>query len=573
LPTQRLIVEISPSRIEVALLRGNAMAEWRSERIGRADWPSPYTTALPEATAVLTRLLEELGVASGSATVLYSAPGSVTTVTSFASNVGAAACEQASRLALANVADFPIDDAPSDTCPVYCDSVPKAESDEPRPIAQRHFLAAADAEARAAAVTAAVEAAGLTVERLIPAEAVCLTDAIRAAAGQGEIGDFTAVVWIGEHSTTLAVAEHNRLLFVRSIATGSESLAEVLCRPLRPRQADAQPVQLNHDAARALLFSAGVPAPDAQITGHPTLAGSSLLPHLQPVLQRLSIEIKQSLRFGVSENDRARIRLRLAGPGAAIPGLGESIARATGFPFDAESEAHAPDGADSSTGGLIAALSRCPNLRLALMPAKVHSAWELRRSRKALVVGALVALGYVGYETIDTQMSIASEKARLVSITTTLESDQGPMALRQQTMAAYQQVVDAEHRVSTRLDQAADWSAVLESIAELAPLQIRITGLDMHQDAAQPGNATLTLKAYVRAEEVPDTAGLIHGFVERIEGVPIVSSVRLNSAQRVSVAGHDAQSFDLNIGVVAVPALPTSARPGAIAGATPEATK
>jgi Tfp pilus assembly PilM family ATPase len=577
-PSNRLIVEISPSRVEVATLRGSTLAEWRSERFHRADWPSPYTTALPEVTAALTRLLSDLSIRSGAATVVYSAPGSVSAVTSFASSVGSAAYEQASLLALANVADFPIEDAPSGTCLLFTDKLAKRSKDAAGPIAQKHVLAAADAEARAAAITVCVEEAGVKVERVLPVDSVCLADAIQTATSAGEDGALTAVVWIGEHSTTLAVAEPGRLLFVRSIAAGSEALSDVLCRPLRPRAADAQAVQLTHDAARALLYSAGIPAPDAAIEGHPTLAGSSLLPHLQPVLQRLSIEIKQSLRFGVPENDRAKIRLRLAGPGAAIPGLGDSLARATAFPLDTAAPSAAPDGSDSSTGGVIAALARCPSLSLALMPQKVREAWELRRSRTALVAGAAIALAYVGYEAIDAHLSIASEKAKLASITSTLQSDQGPLALRQQTLAAHQQVAETERRARKRLDQTADWSALLESVAEQTPLQIRLTNLDMHQETVGNGAATLSLKAYVRFEEAPDPAQLIHGYVERLEQVPIVSAVRLVSAQRVTISGHDSQTFDLAITVVPVPGLLSAQHPApgaSIAGAAPapEVTK
>lgn len=564
--THRLIIELSPSRVEVAVLRGKALTEWRAERIGRAEWPSPYTTALPECSAALTRILEELNVRAGSATVIYTAPGSVSAVTSFASTVGSAACEQGSLLALANVADFPLDDAPSDTCAVFTDSVAKGTKDQPGPVAQRHILAAADAEVRAAAIAEAVEAAGLKVSGLIPAESVCLTDAILSATGAGEPGDMTAIVWIGEHCTSLAVAEHGRLLFVRAIATGTESLADVLCRPLRPRAADAQPVQLAHEAARAMLFAVGVPAPDATIPNHPTLAGSSLLPHLQPVLQRLSIEIKQSLRFGVAEGDRTKVRLRLAGPGAAVPGLGESIARAAGFPFDAPSEAHAPDGADSSTGGTIAALARCPVVSCSLKPAKVRDSWELQRSRKALIAGALVALAYVGYEAVDCRLSMAAEKSRLAAITSTLQSNEGPIALRQQALTCHQQVVEAERRARKRLDQTAEWSAMLESIAQCTPLQVRITGMDMRQETAQ-NTAVLTLKAYIRAAEAPDPAQLIHTYVGRLEAVPIVSAVRLISAQRVPMNGHDSQSFDLAVNLVPIPALADSPRQVPIAGA------
>ncbi|HMN42730.1 MAG TPA: hypothetical protein PKE29_17960 [Phycisphaerales bacterium] len=574
MPTPRLIIELSPSRVEVSLLHGHAPREWRCERTGRAEWPSPYTTALPDTTASLSRLLAELNVKSGAATVVYSAPGSVSALTSCASSVGGAAAEQAATLALANVADFPLDDAPSDTCLVFSDKPAKPVGDEPAPVAQRHIIAAADAEQRAAAIAEALAAANIRVDRLLPADAVCLADSVRAATSGATPDDLVAVVWIGEHSTTLAVGTPGRLLLSRTISTGTESLADVLTRPLRPRDPEAQPVTLPHDAARLLFLSVGVPSPDATIPLYPTLGGSSLLPHLQPVLQRLSIEIKQSLRFGLPEAQRARVRLRLAGPGAAVPGLGESISRLSGFPFEsAHDEAAPPDALDSSTGGAIAALVRCPALTLALMPTLARQAFRLRRSRKALLVGAAIALAYVGYETIDSSLALGAARTRLDALNSTLQSNEGPLAVRRQALSAHQQLAETEQRIRRVLGESPDWAAVMDAIAEHTPAQIRFQTIEMRRDTTPAGAsspAALSIRAYSRFDEVRDPAPLIHTYVGTLESMPIISSVRLGPTQRIAIAGHDAQVFDLTVTPVAIPPR-TAAAPRAITAHPTEA--
>ena len=49
---------------------------------------------------------------------------------------------------------------------------------------------------------------------------------------------------------------------------------------------------------------------------------------LQPIdLQRYIIELRQSLRFGLSDEERADINLTITGPGASLPGLAELLAR------------------------------------------------------------------------------------------------------------------------------------------------------------------------------------------------------------------------------------------------------
>ena len=556
MPTPRVIIELSPSRIEIATMRGATLGEWRCERVSRAEWPSPYTTSLPEAAGTIKRLLGEMGVLNARATIIYNAPGSVTGLTSCANSINAAGAEQAATLALTNVADFPTEDAPSDTCTLFNDRAHKKVKGAAAPdaLAQRHILACADSEDRAAALCEAIGSHGLHIEGLIPAEAVATADAIRRSTSSASPDEIAAVAWIGEHSTSLAVGCPGRLHFARTISAGTEALADVLCRPLRARDPDAVPVQLDHQAARSLLLTVGVPAPDAIIPGPPTLAGSALLPHLQPILQRLSTEIKQSLRFGVSEADRVRIRLHLAGPGAAVPGLGEAIAKLSGFRFDPIDVAiGAPDALDSSTGGLIHALANCPTLSICILPVAARQARKLRAARKALLIGAALAMTYIGYETFDAYSTLRGERAKLTSATSALQSSQGPMAVRQGAITARAALTDAEHRLRKAMEQTPDWAAMMEVVSQTTPEPIRLSTLDMVRDGSR---CTIDLRGHIRFGEVRDPSVMIRSYVEALEAIPAIETIRLGAISRAALAGHDSQTFDLTLSVVQLPAAP-----------------
>jgi len=110
--TKRVIVELSPSARRDRHAQGPGASALRCERFGRAEWPQPYSTALPEATVALSRLVDEVYAKGAVATVIYSAPGAVSAVTSCATACGLAAGETAAMLALANVADFPLETPP-----------------------------------------------------------------------------------------------------------------------------------------------------------------------------------------------------------------------------------------------------------------------------------------------------------------------------------------------------------------------------------------------------------------------------------------------------------------------------
>lgn len=545
----RVIIEISPSRVEVALLRARGgLAEWRCERADQSDWPTPYTTVLPDVAACVKRLLAELNAQGADATVVYDTPGCVTAHSTCAAGVALGVGEQAARLSLAGVADFPLDEAPADACLLFSEAPRKGAADAPA--AQRHFVAAADAPERAEALCAALAEAGVRPDRLVPAGAVAIADAARAASAQREGGRVTAIVWVGEHATTLAVGEPGRLILVRAVATGAETLAEALKRPLRPAQPDAEPVSLDHSQARALLYTTGVPAPGDAVPGHPTLAGSSLLPHLQPLLQRFSTEIKQSLRFGVPEAERARVELRFAGPGAAVPGLAEAVSRLSGFALAPADPNDQPDALDSSTGGLIAALVRCPKLDLDLAPSDVRAAHAVKRLRKAVLAGAGLAALLIGLEAADAYSALARERGRLAAMTAQDAAEAPALALRQKVVDARVALAGVEGRMARAFGEAADWPGVLGLLAEATPPEVRVQSIDMAQDSGRP---RVSMHAHVRLASTPDPAGLIRGYVRTLERAPVIDSARFGAAQRVTLAGHDAQAFDLTLGVVPLP--------------------
>jgi Tfp pilus assembly PilM family ATPase len=580
----RVIIEISPSRVEVGVLKGKAVERWRSKRFARSDWPSAQTEVAqtpapgspgfsgmpgrapapapqaPPADAVT--LLHELEVQQPRATVIYHARGTQSELASCAASINLSHAEQAARLAMSNLADFPIDDAPVDTCTLLIDAPGKADG---APARQRHTLVAGDAEHRCAALGELLRAGGITVERLIPAEAVAIADAVRTATSEhsGDAGDtqVTAALFIGEHATTLAVGTPGRLTFVRTIATGTEILAEALTRSLRPRSHEDALVNLGHSQARALLLEAGIPAPDAIIPSQPTLAGSALLPHLQPLLQRMAVELKQSLRFGVTEAQRPNVRILAMGPGAAVPALGDAFAKLSGFSLARLDEPLNVDAQDSSIGGLIAGLVRSPACTIALLPETERARNRQQGLRRAMILGACVAAAYIGFEALDARAELSKTRSHLQSIQAQAQAEHGPALVRQRAIESRRALAAVESRVRTALGESPDAAALWQMLANSTSPELRILSLGLSRQAPAPGaepECTVALRAYVRLSESPDPASTIKDYLDRLAAVPLVKTVRLGGAQRITVNGHDAQVFDAVLVPVAM--TPPSAR-------------
>ncbi len=555
----QIIIELTPSRIEVALLRPGLgshqrAAEWRCTRLGHADWPTPFTTALPEVQTALAALLADAKITKARATVLYTTPGSVSLLTPVPRSVSTASAEQAALLALAGVADLPIDDSPRDTQLLHEDPANKAASrsdSEPQSAPQRHVLACADAEERTQALCDMLEELGLTVERLIPGDAVGIATVVRAAIDRSARGPTAAVVWLGEHSTSLAAAANGRLLFVRTISAGTEALVDALRRPLKVNDPSAPPISLDHVAARELLLAVGVPASDASIPGHPRLSGSALLPHLQPTLQRLSIEIKQSIRFGVSEMQRGDVRLEFIGPGGAVPNLAQTIARQTAVaqPEAVTVDAHA-DAADSSVGGLIAAFASDDRLGISLLPEQRRRIRSLTRVRKAMLIGAAAAAAFVTFEAVDAQLRLRQKRAALAAEVAKAQQQAPLLAQREQAAQANLALTGIEHRVRSALEKTVDWGVVLAALSRSTPPDIRLNALDMQTSET---DSFVSVRGHVRFERSGDPPALIREYVNTLQQLPIVQNATLGATNRAAIGGHDAQVFELKLSLVRLP--------------------
>src|SRR5262249_38213525 len=159
------------------------------------------------------------------------------------------------------------------------------------------------------------------VERAVPADAAATIGAVASVRDKPASDTVCAGFYFGEHSSVLAAMMNGRLCFVRTLGLGVDALVDALTRPIRVRQGPEgfRPrVTLERGAARDLLLAMGVPGPDVVVDPQRGIDGSAVLPLLQPVVQRICIEVKQSLRFGMEEAaGKAPVRLTIVGPGGS----------------------------------------------------------------------------------------------------------------------------------------------------------------------------------------------------------------------------------------------------------------
>lgn len=549
-------MDVCASRLVVAVVRGGRVVDRRVRWFPAADWSVPWPGPLGPRGGALANMVDELGLRGREAVITYQAPTAVAGVFGCPINAGPAGAARAGELALSELVGQPLTGQPHGLETLWTDG--EDAGAEPGTPAQRHTLGVFDKRTSAEAVCAWAAAAGLRPLVLAPAEAASMRMAVEGA--REDSPGATVTVWIGEHASVLAASSGRRLLFVRTLGIGAESLVEALGRPMRVRSDEPrEPVSLSPAEARALLYRVGVPMPGDVVDQARGLMGSSVLPVLQPVLQRLAVELKQSIRFGLPEGLRDGASLRLGGSGGLVPGLGEVLAK----------QIVAPLAVAKDLGLRLAPVGDVPVVlpgvesgeSINLVPASFAQRDAAQRGRTGLRIGLVACAALIGFSGLSSWFSLRQERAAYEALTA-----QDPImveaarlqALADQATAAWNGM---RTRVAGEVGLAPPIAHVLALIADAMPAEMALRSIELKEPTrlgvknnAPGSSSTLVLTGEVRETAGTDLAQTIRQFSDALAATPLVNAVRLGTTQRAEQDGRPVSRFELTLSVVNLPA-------------------
>lgn len=545
MPKKEVVVELSRSRLTLAVVRGRGVADLRTQRLSPAEG-ADWAATLAEAKPKLTALVAELGVSGAEATILYTSPTAATGVFSCPVAAGKGQAERAARLALGESATFPLASNPHDLWPLATDTDSKAAGKQ----RQAHTLGIADTDGSAQALTDCATSAGLNPRRQIPRDIVSLVTAIDRALEGSKGGQVAVALYTGEHESVLAAASDGRLCFVRQLAVGVETFVDALSGRMGASDQGAASDD-PHAAAATMLFKVGIPTRDQATSEGPQSPAAIALPLFQPILQRFIVDLKQSLRFGLEEQERGSAKLVGMGPGARIPRLLEVIAEQTGLK-------HEPaDG--SAPGDEPGAIKDWQSLRPVganLLPRALSVALSNKRVTRGLWVGTAAAILLLGAGAVMSRADLKQARDQTAKVKARLEGVKPATELSAKLAAAQGGLAGAKHRIEARLGAGGEWDAVLAMLSSGTPQSIRLTEA---QFAVVQGKPTCRLIGYAAVGTQAEANTALQNYLNTLAGVPIVRSCRLGSTQWVeNNAGHR-ENFEASLTLVELPAQSQSA--------------
>ncbi len=540
---RQVIVEISSTRHEITVFKKGVLLGRRSSRPNARDADPDWAAGLLAFEAELSLWVTELDIEGCQTTVLYTGPDTIASVYDCPAAGGEQRAKHAAKVAMARTTLFPIEQNAHAEISLYKDTT-APEGDH----TQVHTLALADTEGTIMALTKTLERAGLRPTFFVPAPGASLAAAIE------QLDEITVdttprvVLWIGEHSSVITAGESGRVALARLVPVGTETLVEALARPVVSDQR-AEPL-MDRSTAYDLLFTSGIPVSDGWHHDSPSLDAQEVLPLVQPPVQRLVVELKQSIRFGLRRDVRQLVKLLVSGPGSQIPGLQETIAKEVSLEVVEQISARSAtvQSVQGDTSAALALGSRMP----AIMSRTRTSERVVSNTRRAIWAGAVMALAAIGTDVIASRSRIVAAQETMQQAdaeTTYLNSDISQTM--QTALAARQGLRHAQVRERTLISGSPQYAAVLRALSAMTPETVSLTEVVFTEEGER---ATGTIRGWAVADDEVSETVRFREFVSAIRACPLVAETTLGETLRTREEGRQALSFIITLELVDLPA-------------------
>lgn len=299
----KLVISLFPNQLAAGVFHSGKLQREESICLNASDWQPAWKSGLTPFDPALRQVLSRLRLpAKTPISVLYHSPSAIVRVEEYAGSKA-----EAQSAALLRFQQ-------SDDAGILCSAHAAARSaNKPD-----HWtvIAVSERDDTANTIYAWVTRCGGTLATIQPAQAAVLEDAV---ASISDADDRQATCVIGQEWSAVVAGDKEGVELARIFELGFRSLADVFARAYKPGEV------LSGQEAEAALMSIGVPVKRGTI---PDELRRDLLPQIAPIVQRISVEIKQTLRFGLAGNDAPKV-LAIRGPGASIPEIENVLSEGT----------------------------------------------------------------------------------------------------------------------------------------------------------------------------------------------------------------------------------------------------
>lgn len=531
-----IVVSLGPLRLDVAHVHKGEIISRASAWLDRVTIEQAWNTDLHSLDSTLDQLLQAVEARPGMSGVAeYASPETSVDVFTVPENEDPTL--GATKM-LADASNIDLSTEPFVTLPLDAPSLP----------GQHHVLGATDLDLRVDAVRNWLRRVGLRPVAFVPIDAAAVQVAVnRARQLQGSSP--SVLVHLGERRTVIVLTHMGELKLVRCVGIGTSVLVDAVAEATA---AEGQTIDsLHRKQSFESLRQMGI---SLAARGPKTEASDRLLPFLNPALQRYIVEIRQTLRFGLTPQDAARAVLQCFGAGSALPGLTRTIAGQLDISVPDEQSQPASEYSHTVDVGL--SLQVDPSA-ISLMPSSHRKAAQSRRAMGGLVAGAAGALLLVAGDAAFTYAKMHEQQVELQRLTPIHHELEGRDALYRQVTALRGQNNEIYRTIRQGLSDQPDWKLVLSELADATDERMKLSDVTL---SASNSGATMSLRGALASDpaapaDSPQAAlqsPMTH-FLQTLASAAAVESAELGETRTAEIQGAPVEVFAADVRLRGLP--------------------
>jgi len=523
-----LAVSLEPNAVSGSWIAQDGMTRRASICLCKADWSDAWKSGLQDYDDALRELTNRLGVPRGvGALVAFESETSVSEAQAIPDGDIQNALASV-RLAMCERLSLPRRSESVCTKRVFAASREKGKS-------SGIAIVAASSEVDVDKIQAWIERSGLQCAGIVPTGALLLNEVARASKTSSADG-LQVVVHVDNYRSSLCVMMEGRAELLRTFEIGLSNLGEAI---IRAADGCAKQNQLMNTQACVLehLQTHGIPQRDMDYIAELGLSSNSVLPLLQPVLQRLCVEIKQSLRMVARRSGGAIARLELRGPGASVPRLRDAIAQS----IDADAGTEGGVQEDMSVEGC---LHRGGWRELALSTAKVQAAAGYSRFRRAITCGAILGIVALGGESVHYLRVSADLDSQIRSMNRQLQQVRDFRTMSETAVEMDARLGKGHALLDEFLGSQPYWNAVLTALTKSAQSRVELTEI---RGIGERNGASVLIYGVADASEGSTS---LTDYIEELKTYSLGKSVEVESRLLIELDKSPVYQFRLRMTLI-----------------------
>lgn len=541
LSSKSVAVALLPDRMDIIARSGQSIEFARRILIKLDSDPVVWISNVRQICDLLKDVVEENDLRGIPTYVVYDSPTQVVDLVGFNINSPSQARE-AAILSCAESIPYSLDVAVTEAIVIGRDP----SDDDP----QTHVLLAADRQDITTAIVDLIEEAGLVFQTATPLQATV----IASLAGTSLHNSHTYQGWLyaGNSSSFFVVAGQGKLRFGRNIQIGLETLVESLTRPIRSTR-DTPAVELDMATARKILHKYGVASGNEVINHEPRLTLNQIVPLTQPILQRFVVELRQSLRYGLSQSQNQPITLAITGPGCSIPGFASLLGQELNLPVTVDSRYVDYDYSCPSSPGndAVIATNNRPFLeRMSVQPPDVSRKQDSTHIRRWLLASLVAALAIVGMNTLSMELRLNGLRTQEKAIVGQLAGIEALQKTKTQLFGAIEDMDKLNTTIADHIGGYYDLRSILQELSLITPQSIQLDNLVFMRGS---DGLIATMNGFAIAAKAAEQKSELEAFIELLKQSPLFTNVLLKNVQVAIVNENSGDRFEASFQAIELP--------------------